>query len=66
MARLIAYGLIPALMVLLIGGAALGQGMQTFKTEKATLPGRRHPSRPRPAHLIRGSRRVPLNGGIFF
>jgi hypothetical protein len=27
MARLIAYGPIPALMVLLIGGAALGQGM---------------------------------------
>jgi len=35
MARQIAYGLIAALMVLLAGGAALGQGMQTFKTEKA-------------------------------
>jgi hypothetical protein len=35
MARLIAYGLIPVLMVLLVAGAALGQGMQTFKTEKA-------------------------------
>ena len=34
MARLIAYGLIPMLMVLLVGGAALGQGVQTFKTEK--------------------------------
>jgi hypothetical protein len=34
MARLIAYGLIPMLMALLVGGAALGQGMQTFKTEK--------------------------------
>jgi hypothetical protein len=35
MARQIAYGLIPVLMVLLQSGIALGQGMQTFKTEKA-------------------------------
>jgi hypothetical protein len=35
MARQIAYGLVPGVMVLLAGGAALGQGMQTFKTEKA-------------------------------
>src|SRR5690349_11321076 len=35
MARQIAYGVIPMLMVLSVGGAALGQRMQTLKTEKA-------------------------------
>jgi hypothetical protein len=30
-----ALGVIPILMVSLVGGAALGQGMHTFKTEKA-------------------------------
>jgi hypothetical protein len=34
-ARRIAYRLSPAAVMLLIGGAALGQGMQTFKTEQA-------------------------------
>ena len=33
--RQIAYRLILLLMVLMVGGPALGQGMQTFKTEKA-------------------------------
>ena len=35
MRRQISYRLIPSLTVLLVGGVALGQGMQTFKTEKA-------------------------------
>ena len=34
MARQIAYGVIPILMVLLVGGAALGQGMHTLKPRK--------------------------------
>ena len=34
-ARRIAYGLMPAVVMLLVGGAALGEGMQTFKTGKA-------------------------------
>ena len=35
MARQIAYRVIPTMMVFSVAGAALGQGMQTFKTEKA-------------------------------
>ena len=35
MARLIAYGLFTGLPILLTVGAALGQGMQTFKSEQA-------------------------------
>jgi hypothetical protein len=33
MALQIAYGVIPMLMVFSVGGAALGQGMQTFERE---------------------------------
>jgi hypothetical protein len=33
--RRIAYGMTPAALILLVGGAALGQGMATFKTEQA-------------------------------
>jgi hypothetical protein len=35
MAGRIAYGLIPGGGILFVVGAALGQGMQTFKSEKA-------------------------------
>ncbi len=31
----IAYGLIPGAAMLLVVGAVLGQGMQTFKSERA-------------------------------
>jgi hypothetical protein len=34
-ARRIVYSLIPAAVMLFAGGAALGQGMKTFKTEQA-------------------------------